>query len=313
MHPYLWVVTSFYNPSKSKFRTANFQQFRRNLGANLAVVELSFDGQFELTDSDAEILIQIGRGSKVWQKERLLNIAIEALPAEVKEVAWIDADVIFEDDEWTDKVYSALQSFTLVQCFSEVINLPANHISGDPIIQNSDNTRKSIAYLASINKAAASSLERNSIGTGIVSRGFAWAAIRSFIQKHQLYDACVTGSGDRALAFAALNQIPVTLDSLSMNTARANHYVNWASSFHQDLAGSMSYVPGKIFHLWHGNMEDRGYKTRHQSFAKFSFDPAKDIIKNAEGAWELCHPTPEMLEYFEHFFSSRKENVADLS
>jgi hypothetical protein len=40
-------------------------------------VELSFDGRFELAGSDADILIQLSGGAVLWQKERLLNLALK--------------------------------------------------------------------------------------------------------------------------------------------------------------------------------------------------------------------------------------------
>jgi hypothetical protein len=55
--------------------------FRANLGAPLVTVELSFDGRFELTDQDADVLIQLCGGALLWQKERLLNLALKAVPS----------------------------------------------------------------------------------------------------------------------------------------------------------------------------------------------------------------------------------------
>ena len=36
-------------------------------------MELSFDGEFELEEKDADILIQLSGGAVLWQKERLLK------------------------------------------------------------------------------------------------------------------------------------------------------------------------------------------------------------------------------------------------
>ena len=309
MHPHLWAVTSLYNPSKSKARIDNYREFCRHLKVKLVTVELSFDGQFELTKADADILIQISKGAKIWQKERLLNRAIEALPADVTEVVWIDADIIFENDDWADSVHEALQNFTLVQCFSEVIDLPFGYQKGDDLNISPENTRKSFAYMANVNEQNAFSLKPNIIHTGSVARGFAWAAKRAFIQKQKLYDACITGSGDRALAFAAFNRPQPVVKSLSMNTLRTNHYLNWATEFSKELSGSISYIDGRIFHLWHGNLGDRGYSTRHQLFSDLPFDPMTDLILNSEGAWDLETKNLDLIQYFEVFFSSRKENL----
>ena len=68
----MWAITSYFNPARYRRRLSNYRIFRANLGVPLVTVELSFDGQFELTEGDADILIQIPAGAMLWQKERLL-------------------------------------------------------------------------------------------------------------------------------------------------------------------------------------------------------------------------------------------------
>ena len=91
----MWAITSYFNPVGFKRRLSNYRVFRANLAVPLVTVELSFDGRFELTDDDADILIQLSGGAVLWQKERLLNIAIQSVPKNAKNIAWLDCDVIF--------------------------------------------------------------------------------------------------------------------------------------------------------------------------------------------------------------------------
>ena len=114
------TVTSYFNPMKSRRRLANYRTFRSRLDAPLLTVELSFDGQFELTSGDADHLIQLSGGDIMWQKERLLNIALEAVPDKVEDVAWIDCDLVFESTDWPQTAKSALKSDNIIQLFSEV-------------------------------------------------------------------------------------------------------------------------------------------------------------------------------------------------
>ena len=93
------TVTSYFNPMRLRRRLANYQTFRSRLDVPLVTVELAFDGQFELTSSDADHLIQLSGGDIMWQKERLLNIALEAVPDKVEDLAWIDCDLVFESPE----------------------------------------------------------------------------------------------------------------------------------------------------------------------------------------------------------------------
>ena len=66
-------------------------------------IELAYDNGWELTSTDAEILIQVRSESILRQKKCLLNIASESVPAECKKIAWLDCDVIFQGDDWVPK------------------------------------------------------------------------------------------------------------------------------------------------------------------------------------------------------------------
>jgi len=83
----------------------------------LVTVELAFDGQFELTSGDADQLIQLSGGDIMWQKERLLNIALGAVPDKVEDLAWIDCDLVFESPDWPEAARRALKSDNVIQLF----------------------------------------------------------------------------------------------------------------------------------------------------------------------------------------------------
>ena len=50
-------------------------------------VELSYSATFDLEPDDAEVVMRLHGGSLLWQKERLLNVALQALPAHCDAVA----------------------------------------------------------------------------------------------------------------------------------------------------------------------------------------------------------------------------------
>jgi hypothetical protein len=85
----LWAITCYFNPCGYRRRAINYRTFWRHLQIPLLTVELSFDGRFELQEHDADRLIQLRAADVMWQKERLLNVGIRALPAECDRVAWI--------------------------------------------------------------------------------------------------------------------------------------------------------------------------------------------------------------------------------
>ena len=91
----LWAITCYFNPMRYQRRLANFRIFRDRLQLPLVAVELAYGQEFELQAQDAEILIQLRDGAVLWQKERLLNIALQALPSSCHRVAWLDCDIFF--------------------------------------------------------------------------------------------------------------------------------------------------------------------------------------------------------------------------
>ena len=89
----LWAITCLFNPAGFRIRTDNYRIFRQQLRLPLLTVELAFEGGFELAEGDADILVQRRGGARLWQKERLLNIALEHLPDDCDAVVAVDADV----------------------------------------------------------------------------------------------------------------------------------------------------------------------------------------------------------------------------
>ena len=59
----------------------------------------------------------------LWQKERLLNVALDFRPDDCEEVAWLDCDVVFAANDWPERARAALETHSLVQLFSERCNL----------------------------------------------------------------------------------------------------------------------------------------------------------------------------------------------
>ena len=120
----LWAITSFYNPRHYRRRQFNYAVFRERLPLPLLAVELSFNGEFELCPDDAEIVLQYASGDVMWQKERLLNLAVAALPPECEQVLWVDCDVIFQRTDFVEAISRELEQIPLVQPFSVVHQLP---------------------------------------------------------------------------------------------------------------------------------------------------------------------------------------------
>jgi len=82
----LWAITCYFNPVRYERRLANYRRFREHLSVPLLTVELCYDGRFDLDDGAADVMLQLPGTDVMWQKERLLNVAVAALPPECTKV-----------------------------------------------------------------------------------------------------------------------------------------------------------------------------------------------------------------------------------
>lgn len=307
--PTLWAITSYFNPSGYKNRLKNYRIFRQKLTVPLATVELSYGSDFELHPGDADILIQLCGRDTLWQKERLLNIAIESLPDDCDRVAWLDCDVVFEKKDWHVCANHLLDQFSLIQLFKERCNL-ARDEEKDPLsCSHIESTANSIGYKIATREVIPEDL-RNSNAPLVhcSTSGLAWAARRDLLEEHTLYDACIIGTGDRAILCAALGSFEYAMDALELTGRRIEHYLAWARPFFAEVGGNVGYLDGRIYHLWHGDLKDRKYQLRHHGFKQFNFDPFTDIAIVENGCWRWNSNKPDMHDYVKTYFEGRNED-----
>jgi hypothetical protein len=264
----------------------------------------SLNGQFQLCEDDAEIVVQIAGGDLLWQKERLLNVALGYLPPECDKVAWVDCDVIFATTDWAARAEHALDTFRLIQPFRERCNL---RCGGNNSFCHS--ISESVGYKIAAGKAHADDFRQSEAPLIRKSTaGLAWAARRELVEAHGLYDACILGSGDRAVLCAAMGLFDHGMAAVGMRGRQIEHYLSWATSFHRAIDGRVGFVDGSIRHLWHGDLINRKYAQRHEGLSRYEFDPFSDIALQSSGCWRWKGNKPEMQEYVKDYFASRKED-----
>jgi hypothetical protein len=309
----VWAITSYYNPVRYKRRLSNYRIFRANLGIPLVTVELSFDGRFELTDDDADILIQLSGGAVLWQKERLLNLAIKAVPLNVKKIAWLDCDVILKRTDWVDEAKRQLNEFNVIQLFSDSVHLNpedyenSNHYNGHtsvPGIAGLSNARE----LLSLGGQEINHIKFVLRKEQIWNTGLAWAANRTLLEDHSFYDAAIVGGGDSIMASAMYGRFEALIKKFQLNATRQQHYLRWAVPFHKSVAERIGHVSGTIYHLRHGEIKKRRYLDRQACLAGFDFDPDTDLKIGSNGAWEWTRPRPELESFLTSYFISRAED-----
>lgn len=306
-----WGITTFYNPTKSKNRLKNYYKFRKvskNQGLNLLCVELVFgDSKFELKKGDAEILVQIRTDTLLWQKERLINLGLKNLPGDCDKFAWLDSDIIFQDDGWIDEACKLLGSYVVVQLFSSVVLLPRSYrLRNNKIFIKKDRTESSYG---AVYKTVSSSKGKPDISKmGPFSPGFAWAARRKSFEKVQLYDGLIMGGGDRFMAHGFYGNKNFVLKSAFNNPQMIEHQIDWINNIYWEIKGSVYYREGLIFHLWHGKMENRFYWLRRNVLRKYGFEPKRDIRISRNGCWEWATNKGELHKSIRRYFWMRNED-----
>ena len=307
--PGVWAITTYFNPVGYRTRLKNYRIFRQRLAVPLLTVELSYGPDFELGERDADVLVQIRGSDVLWQKERLLNLALASLPDECETIAWLDCDVVLTRPDWPRAAAQLLADVPLVQLFHERYNLPAETLPeqmASPALLPSGHA---VAYQLAHRRVAAEVVGEPSCATRWgVALGLAWAARRSLLEAHGFYDAGVLGGGDRALACAAFAQFDGLRESWCANPSQSAHFLDWARPFHAAVRGGVGCVEGAVFHLWHGRREDRRYLERYAGFRAFDFDPRRDIAVAASGCWRWNTSKPDMHRYVRDYFHGRRED-----
>lgn len=305
----LWAITCYFNPIAYKRRLENYHTFRQHLAVPLVTTELSFDGNFQLQHDDADILVQLHGGDVLWQKERLLNVALKSVPDACDKIAWLDCDVVFESGDWVERTIPALDQFALLHLFQERHDLSRDVKLDQLPSWDTHPTAQSVVHKMATGEAApedlflaAAPLDRGS------TAGLAWASRRDVLEKHRLYDACILGSGDRAILCAALGEFDHAAQALQMNARRFEHYLAWARPYFDSVGGGVGHIQGRIFHLWHGDPYDRKYAERHRCLDKFSFDPFTDIAVDRNGCWRWNSDKRDLHEIVRRYFESRNED-----
>jgi hypothetical protein len=304
----LWAITAYFNPVGYRRRLTNFRLFRKHLAVPLLAVELSYGKDFELRESDADILVQLRGDDVLWQKERLLNLALKALPPACRAVAWLDCDIVFEAADWPSRTMRALERFVLVQPFSHLHYMRPDWSPGRPPASD-ECPHHPPAFLIASGLSVEACLANPIVRTDHAP-GMAWAAHRDFLQRHSFYDACIVGGADSVIVRAAYGCLHDATRLQRMSSRKMEHYFAWAQPFHRSVRGSVGFVDGNLFHLWHGSLQDRRYHARQSALAPFDFDPYSDIALDGNGVWRWNSDKPGMHQYVRDYFAARHEDGA---
>jgi hypothetical protein len=279
----LHVITCRFNPVTYEVPIKNYLRFRELLGdIALTTVELSFNNEFKIPDA---IHIKGKERHLMWQKENLLNIALKSLPDEVKAVAWIDSDIIFEDSDWHSKAWQALQDYDLIQLFSESHDM--NKTEDTSLLHG-------YAYFS----------EPQSPHSARLKPGYALAAKREALAQGFFTEA-ILGAGDICMmdAWAGIEHTSTTK---RWSQDRINSYQEWAQKTGTKKLGN---IDGVIYHLWHGSPTAKQYTSRQKILSEFDFNPKTDIYLDDNGLMAWTGNKPDLQKAVREYFQNRREDT----
>lgn len=278
----LHVVGVVSNPCRyhSRYRLAREWQEAMLATPNveLHMVEAAFgDRQHEVTEVGDAAHLQLRTRSEIWIKENLINLGVRhLLPRDWKYVAWVDADVFFEDPHWAQETLHQLQHFAVVQPWQQCADL--GHLGG--IMQ----VHQSFGFL---HQRGVRKQRNSSEPYPYGHSGFAWACTRAFWEAVAgLMDFCVLGSADHHMAWAMTGDVGATIHK-RMTPSFFSLCEAWQRRALRLTKGEVGFVPGFIKHGFHGPKKRRYYRERWQILVDHKFDPEHDLMHDDAGLVQL--------------------------
>ncbi|MBU1136119.1 MAG: class I SAM-dependent methyltransferase, partial [Nanoarchaeota archaeon] len=249
------------------------------------------------------ILIQIKGSEKniMWQKERLLNIGLKHLPKDCDKIAWLDCDIIFENDDWIKETSKLLEKYIVVQPFDWVVRLSKK--------VNSIKLEKSNMGYNSGEKFYGISYGVSHFGKKILSKhmehglsGYAWTARKEIFDSLEFYDNLILGGGDLLMAQAFYGDPTNFIEQFFSEKFKLAKN-QWMNRIFKEVKGSVSHLSGTITHLWHGEKKNRFYGERKE----IDFDPEKDIELDENNCWKWKNNNTQLQNKIKKYFWLRNE------
>jgi hypothetical protein len=272
----LHVIAVISNPCLYVTRYILFKEFMQRLENEerniiLYVVELTYgDQKFIMTDSKNPRHLQINTKIPLWHKENMINMGVKKLlPSNWKAFAWIDADLEFESSTW------ALDTLKILNGHKDIVQIWSHCVDMD----------KQGCTMKIFNSAGYQYYKGHKhCGTGINywHPGYAWAMTRKAYEKiGGLYDKAILGSGDNIMMLALLGNAIKAITSESSDGYKQS-VIDYEAKISTLRFG---YVPGIMYHYFHGTKKNRQYTERWKILSENNFDPntfidydKKDII-----------------------------------
>lgn len=266
------IISCYFNPQNSPYRLQAFLQFYDSIKhLNHKIIECVIGDSTPQLDEN-ENIERLYTPNLLWHKESLLNKIISELPSKYKYIFWVDADVMFSNKNWLVDGVKQLKTANIIQPFEYCVHLDKGQKENEidipywkNFVTDPQHRHKKLwrSFCANYVESPELSANENYDVHGHV--GFAWGARREVLDMVPLYDKALIGGGDHIIAHAAAGQIPHKCITKSF-TDNIDEVLDWSRKFFSVVKGEIGYVPGNLYHIWHGHIENRQYLKRIQEF-----------------------------------------------
>lgn len=294
----LHVIAVISNPCNYKIRYKLARQFFQRMEQEkdiiLYIVELVYgDQEFAVTTKGNKRHLQLRGETPLWHKENMINLGIKyLLPSNWKAVAWIDADIEFDNPYWATYTLRVLNNGKdFIQLFTNVFDMDID----EQIL----NIFTGFGYQYSKNFKKGKQLN-------YWHPGFAWACNRkAYEQIGGILEEGILGSGDNIMCHSFIKQAPERLKK-----GMTKEYMDFVKDKQSKFEGlNLGYITGTIRHFYHGKKENRNYYGREDILIRHKYDPNTFIRRDAKGLIIPTETCPkEFLKDIMDYFEERNED-----
>lgn len=313
----LHVITVISNPVRYHSRYEHYENFKKHMeasGATLWTVEVAFgERPFAITKGGCDSReIQFRSLDEIWLKENMMNLALSRLPLDWAYVAFIDADIMFQNPYWLTETVQQLQHYHVVQMFANAVDLGPKH----EIMQTHRGFVKGY-FDEGFKFPNKSKNKRDYYGgydhNGSFSHpGFAWAYTREALEHlGGLIDFACLGSADHHMCCALIGEVERTFPS-QIHSRYAQKLLRWQDRALKYLHRDVGYVDGTITHFFHGRKKDRRYVERWSILVDNNFDPDLDLKRDTQGLYTWTDHNYKIRDAVRAYFRGRSEDSIDL-
>ncbi len=325
-----WVVTVLSNPIRYKRRYElywKFKEFCKQAGVKLITVEQAFGNRPFMVTTKNSFDLQVRSVEELWHKENMINMGVrhacalaESMGEEVREIAWIDADCRSARParDWFEETWHQLQHYQFVQMWEHLIDLDINYAPiGEPqpgfmanYVKYGTPDPDEFRMIEHLN-------DYDYSGTGkIFGRpGLAWAAnVDAWNQVGGLIDFSILGAGDWYMAHGLVGSLAAARSEYAYGPYMSK-LLDWQDRAQRWIKRDVGFVPGTVFHDFHGRKEFRFYGSRGKILNKWKFNPDTDLKYDTHGMLQLETWDDRQIglrDGIRGYFRARNEDSIDL-